>query len=294
MSLEVVPFFESQSCTWSYLVADTATKVAAVIDPVWVYDPVSGRADDAFTRKILDRAVERGWAIAWVLETHAHADHLSSGGLIRERTGASLAIGRGIREVQSTFRRVYHLPDLPVDGAPFDRLLADGDEIKLGGLIVRVMETPGHTGDSVTYVVEDAAFIGDTLFAPAAGTARCDFPGGDANALYDSVQRIYKLPDDTRLFLCHDYPADGAEPLMMVTVAESRRSNIHVQDSTRRATFVEMRTTRDARLPMPRLILPAIQVNIIGGNPPAAEDNGVSYLKIPFNTSIREILGRKP
>lgn len=290
MSLEVVPFFETQSCTWSYLVADRKSGAAAIIDPVWVYDPVSGRADDAFTKKILDRASERGWTVGWVLETHAHADHLSSGGLIRQLTGASVAIGSGIRQVQQTFAAVYHLPDLHTDGRQFDRLLADGDEIELGGLKVRVLETPGHTSDSVSYVVEDAAFIGDTLFAPKAGTARCDFPGGDASRLFDSVQRLYELPADTRLFLCHDYPAEGEDPRMMVTVAESRRHNIHIQDSTRPESFVAMRRARDAKLGMPKLILPAIQVNIVGGNPPVAEANGVSYLKIPFNTSIRDIL----
>jgi glyoxylase-like metal-dependent hydrolase (beta-lactamase superfamily II) len=294
MGLEIVPFFEEQSCTWSYLVADNTSGDAAVIDPVWVYDPVSGRADDAFTRKILDRAAERGWTVNWALETHAHADHLSSGSLVRERSGARLAIGRGICTVQETFRRVFHLPHLQADGAAFDRLLDDGDELELGSLNIRVMATPGHTSDSVSYVVGDAAFIGDTLFAPAAGTARCDFPGGDAGTLFESVQRIYALPPETRLFLCHDYPAEDVEPRMMVTVSESRNSNIHVQDSTRRASFVELRTTRDARLPMPKLILPAIQVNVIGGHAPAPEGNGVSYLKIPFNTSIREILGGKP
>ena len=294
MGPEVAPFFEDQSCTWSYLIADGGSGAAAVIDPVWVYDPVSGRADDGFTRKIFDRAAEHGWTIAWVLETHAHADHLSSGGLIRERTGAQLAIGRGIRDVQATFRKVYHLPHLEPDGAHFDRLLADGDELPLGGLSIRVMETPGHTADSVSYVVGDAAFIGDTLFAPGGGSARCDFPGGDAGRLYDSVQRLHALPPETHLFLCHDYPAEGAEPRAMVTVAESRRANIHLKDGTVRENYISMRQQRDAKLGMPKLILPAIQVNVIGGSAPPPEANGVSYLKIPFNTSIREILGGKP
>lgn len=291
MSMEIVPFFEEQSCTWTYLLADSGSGDVAIIDPVWTYDPVSGRAERAFTDRILDRARQRGWTVRWVLETHAHADHLSAGGLIREATGARLAIGRGIRAVQQAFGRVYNLPDLATDGSQFDRLLAEGDEIPLGELTVRAMETPGHTSDSVTYVVGDAAFIGDTLFAPEAGTARCDFPGGDAGKLFDSIQRIYALPRDTRLFLCHNYPSEGKEPMMMVTVDESRRTNIHIQANTSRDSYVSMRQGRDAKLSLPKLILPAIQVNILGGRAPAAEDNGFSYLKIPFNTSIADILG---
>lgn len=290
MSMEIVPFFEEQSCTWTYLVADSRSGDAAIIDPVWTYEPVSGRAGRAYTDRILDRARQRGWTVQWVLETHAHADHLSSGGLVREATGARLAIGQGIRAVQQTFRKVYNLPGLATDGSQFDRLLGEGDEIPLGGLTVRAMETPGHTSDSISYVVEDAAFIGDTLFAPDAGTARCDFPGGDAGRLFDSIQRIYALPGDTRLFLCHNYPSEGKDPMMMVTVEESRRSNIHIQENTSRDNYVSMRQRRDAKLSLPKLILPAIQVNVLGGRAPAAEDNGFSYLKIPFNTSLAEIL----
>lgn len=294
MGLEIIPFFENQSFTWTYLVADSDSGEAVVIDPVWVYDPVTGRADDSFTDRIMDRAQERGWTIRWVLETHAHADHLSAAGLVRERTGAGIAIGRGITKVQETFRRVYDLEGLACDGSQFDRLLVEGDELALGERTLRVMETPGHTSDSVTYVIEDAAFIGDTLFAPGYGTARCDFPGGDAGKLFDSIQRIYALPGDTRLFLCHDYPGEGKEPRMMVTVEESRSANIHIQADTRKGAFVEMRTARDAKLNMPKLILPAIQVNVIGGLAPPAGANGVSYLKIPFNTSIGDVLWDDP
>jgi glyoxylase-like metal-dependent hydrolase (beta-lactamase superfamily II) len=290
MSLEIISFFENESFTWTYLVADTHTGKAAIVDPVWVYDSVSGGVDRAFTEKVLARAGENGWQVEWVLETHAHADHLSSGGLIRSETGARIAIGKGIRTVQETFRKVYNLKNMSADGSQFDRLMAEGDEIQLGDLTIRVMETPGHTPDSITLVVGDAAFIGDTLFAPGFGSARCDFPGGDASSLYDSIQRLYGLPGDTRLFLCHDYPKDGAEPRSIVTVDESRRENIHVQEGTQRQEFIDMRESRDATLSLPKLILPAIQVNILGGAAPPPESNGFSYLKIPFNTGIPEIL----
>ena len=290
MSLEIVPFYEPESFTWSYLLADTDSGEAAVVDPVWVYDPVSGRCDEAFVEKILGHAIQQGWSLRWVLETHAHADHLSAGELIRERTGARIAIGRGICGVQETFARVYHLPDLATDGRQFDRLLVEGDEIHLGELTVWVMETPGHTNDSITYVCQDAAFIGDTLFAPAYGSARCDFPGGNAGRLYDSIQRLYGLPDDTRLFLCHDYPSDGAEPIASVTVAESAETNIHLKRDTARDEFIALREGRDAGLGLPKLILPAIQVNVLAGAAPPPESNGASYLKIPFNTTIPELL----
>ena len=187
-------------------------------------------------------------------------------------------------------RRFFNLEDVATDGSQFDRLLSDGDTISLGKLNIRVMETPGHTNDSVTYVVEDAAFIGDTLFAPAYGSARCDFPGGNASDLYDAIQRIYSLPDDTRLFLCHDYPAEGDEPIYVVPLSESRESNIHVNTSTSREDYVDMRETRDAQLGLPKLILPALQVNIRAGSVPPADENGVSYLRMPFNQTIAKIL----
>jgi glyoxylase-like metal-dependent hydrolase (beta-lactamase superfamily II) len=231
-----------------------------------------------------------GWTLAWVLETHAHADHLSAGALLREETGARIAIGGGIRSVQATFSRVYNTPDAPVNGEPFDLLLEEGDEIELGEHAIRVLATPGHTNDSITYVVRDAAFIGDTLFAPSFGSARCDFPGGDAGLLFDSVQKLYALPEETRLFLCHDYPPEGTEPRAMVTVAESRRENIHINDSTSREAFVAMREQRDAGLKLPQLIFPAIQVNVLAGAAPPPEDNGESYLKIPFNTTVAKLI----
>jgi glyoxylase-like metal-dependent hydrolase (beta-lactamase superfamily II) len=239
---------------------------------------------------VLRTAEEKGYRIEWVLETHAHADHLSSASYIREKTGAQIAIGRGICAVQKTFARVFNLKDLSTDGSQFDRLLSDGDALPLGSLEILVMASPGHTADSVSYLVEDAAFIGDTLFAPAFGTARCDFPGGNAADLFDSIQRIYGLPDTTRLYLCHDYPKDGAEPVYMVPITESRINNIHITAGTGREAYVSMRMARDATLGLPRLILPALQVNIRAGSAPGADENGVSYLRLPFNRSIAQIL----
>lgn len=290
MSLSIDPFYEPRSGTWTYLLADEASGAAAIVDPVWVFDPVSGNASREAIDPVLATLRERGWTLQWVLETHAHADHLSAGALLREETGARIAIGVGIQKVQSTFARVFNTPDRPVDGSQFDRLLQEGDRVELGGLSIRVLETPGHTNDSITYVVEDAAFIGDTLFAPNYGSARCDFPGGDAALLFDSVQKLYALGDETRLFLCHDYPADGAEPRCVVTVAESRRDNVHINDGTRREDFVALRQQRDATLNLPQLIFPAIQVNVLAGAEPPAEDNGASYLKLPFNASLDTLL----
>lgn len=290
MSLSIEPFYDPSSGTWTYLVADTNKAVAAIVDPVWVFDPVSGQASRTAVDGVLAAANERGWRVRWVLETHAHADHLSAGVLIREETGAEIAIGQGIRTVQATFSKIFNTPERPVDGSQFDRLLAEGDRIELGDFEVRVLDTPGHTNDSITYLVGDAAFIGDTLFAPSYGSARCDFPGGDAGRLFDSVQKLYALPGDTRLFLCHDYPAEGAEPRCMVTVAESRRDNVHINADTRREDFVALRETRDAGLSLPKLIFPALQVNVLAGAAPPREDNGASYLKLPFNTSVAELL----
>jgi glyoxylase-like metal-dependent hydrolase (beta-lactamase superfamily II) len=289
--LEIQSFHEPESGTWTHLVADQARKSAAVIDPVWVYDPVSGVADGAFIEGVLDAARKAGYRIEWVLETHAHADHLTAADLLRRRSGARIACGHGICQVQKTFARAFDMRDAATDGSQFDRLLAEGDVIALGGLEIRVIETPGHTADSVTYLVEDAAFVGDTLFAPAFGTARCDFPGGDAGQLYDSIARIHALPDATRIHLCHDYPKAGAEPVCVVSVAQSRRDNIHAHAGTTRAGFVAMRQARDAQLGLPRLILPSLQVNILAGAAPNPEANGVSYLRTPFNRPLAELLG---
>jgi glyoxylase-like metal-dependent hydrolase (beta-lactamase superfamily II) len=290
VTLEIVPFHESDSGTWTYLLADTSSQTAAIIDPVWVYDPVSGMADRSFVDKVLDEARKKGLRVEWVLETHAHADHLTAAGEIRRRTGAKIACGKGICTVQETFARVFNMTDLATDGRQFDRLLADGDCIKLGISDIRVIETPGHTNDSVTYLVDDAAFVGDTVFAPSFGTARCDFPGGDAGQLYDSISRIYQLPCETRIFLCHDYPAAGEQATCQITVEESRSNNIHFRAETTREEYVAMRTARDAQLGLPKLILPSLQVNIQAGEAPAADSNGVVYIKTPFNRAIAELI----
>jgi len=291
VALDITPFYEPESGTWTYLVAETASKEAVIIDPVWVYDPVSGKADSAFIEQVLKRADEEGLQVRWVLETHAHADHLTAADEVRIRTRARVGCGRGICSVQQTFKRAFNLLDVATDGSQFDRLLVEGDTVSLGDLQIRVIETPGHTNDSVTYLVEDAAFIGDTLFSPSFGTARCDFPGGSAGQLYDSISRLYQLPDETRLFLCHDYPAEGQEPVCQVTVAQSRRDNIHINSGTTRDAFVGMREARDAKLGLPRLILPSLQVNIRAGKAPPAETNGAIYLKTPFNCSLADLVG---
>jgi glyoxylase-like metal-dependent hydrolase (beta-lactamase superfamily II) len=290
LSVEITSSYEPESGAWTYLLADPVQGVAAIIDPVWVFDPVSGRASTRLIDGLLDIAQQRKYRVTWVLETHAHADHLSSAGHIRNKTGAKIAIGRGICAVQKTFSRVFNLKDIATDGSQFDRLLDEGDLIDLGSLVIRAMSTPGHTGDSMTYIVEDAAFVGDTLFAPHAGTARCDFPGGNASDMFDSIKRIHGLPDATRLFLCHDYPKAGVEPVCMVPLSESRAHNIHVNSGTDREAYRTMRTARDATLGLPRLILPALQVNIRAGSGPAADDNGIPYLRMPFNRSMAEIL----
>jgi glyoxylase-like metal-dependent hydrolase (beta-lactamase superfamily II) len=290
MSMEITPFYEPESFTWTYLLADRESGKAAIIDPVWVYNSVSGMADTAFTDQVIAIASERGYCIEWVLETHAHADHLSSACHIRRQCGAKIAIGQGICSVQETFVKVFNLDDVPADGSQFDRLLADGDIIQLGTLEIRAMATPGHTSDSMTYLCGDAAFIGDTLFAPDYGSARCDFPGGDAALLYDSIVRIHALPGETRLHLCHDYPAKDEQPTSVITVAESLEKNVHAKAGTGRDDYIRMRSTRDAQLALPKLIYPALQANIRAGEAPESDSNGASYLRIPFNMDLAALL----
>jgi len=288
--MEIKSFYEPASGTWTHLLADPASKTAAVIDPVLVYNPVSGMTDSGFIQQVLDAADQGGYRIEWVLETHAHADHLTAADLIRQTSGARIACSRGICAVQENFVKVFNMKDVPTDGSQFDRLLAEGDVIALGSLEIRVMETPGHTGDSISYLVGDAVFIGDTLFAPSFGTARCDFPGGNAEQLYVSISRLYELPGTSRLFLCHDYPKTGEQPLRYITVEQSRRENIHFKADTAKSEYVAMRTQRDAQLGLPRLILPSLQVNILAGAPPEPDSNGVTYLNTPFNRSIAELI----
>jgi glyoxylase-like metal-dependent hydrolase (beta-lactamase superfamily II) len=291
--MDIKSFYEAESGTWTHLLADPASGAAAIIDPVWVYDPVSGKADTAFINAVVETALEAGYRLEWILETHAHADHLTAADVLRRRTGARIACGRGICSVQETFARVFNMQGVATDGSQFDRLLQEGDSIALGSLEIQVMETPGHTADSISYRVNDAVFVGDTLFSPAYGSARCDFPGGDAGRLFDSIARIHALPEATRIFLCHDYPAKGQQPVCSVTVAESRRENIHVGGDVSKAQFVAMRNDRDRDLGLPRLILPSLQVNILAGAMPEPEANGVSYLRTPFNRSLDELV-REP
>jgi glyoxylase-like metal-dependent hydrolase (beta-lactamase superfamily II) len=284
MNVDVTPFFDPTTATWSYLVVDPRSRQAAIIDPVLDFDAAAGRTGRAGADRLLQAVQERSLDVAWILETHAHADHLTAAHYLKKQLGAAVVIGAGICKVQETFARVFHLGQgFPVDGSQFDRLVADGDTLALGDLTIRVLATPGHTGDSVSYLIGDAVFVGDTLFQPDVGSARCDFPGGDAATLYESVRKLYALGDATRMFVCHDYPPAGREARCETTVAAQRSGNVHLRDEVDLDAFVDMRTTRDAGLAMPKLILPSIQVNIRAGELPVPEDNGVSYLKLPLD-----------
>jgi glyoxylase-like metal-dependent hydrolase (beta-lactamase superfamily II) len=276
-------FFDEPTHTVTYLVADPRSGIGAVIDPVLDYDHRSGKASTAAADHVLDAASKAGVTIAWVLETHAHADHLSAAPYIKQRTGARVAIGAHIRDVQAIFRPIFNVPDVSEDGSEFDRLLEDGDTLALGDLQVHVLYTPGHTPACIAYRIDDAVFVGDTLFMPDYGTARADFPGGDARTLYRSIRRLLTLPPETRLFMCHDYKAPGRDVFAWeTTVAEQRARNVHVHDGVDEDEYVAMREKRDATLPPPVLLLPSIQVNIRAGELPQAESNGVRYLKIPL------------
>ena len=284
MNADVLSFFDAPTGSWSYLVSDPASRQAAIIDPVLDFDVAAGRTGHTGADRLLQAVRERDLDVAWVLETHAHADHLTAAAYLKAQLGAPLAVGAGICKVQQTFARVFNLgSEFAVDGSQFDRLLRDGESLLLGNLAIRVLATPGHTNDSVSYQIGDAVFIGDTLFLPDVGSARCDFPGGDAATLYHSVQRLYALGDATRMFACHDYPPQGREAQCKTTVAAQRAGNIHLHDGVDLDAYVAMRTARDATLAMPRLILPSIQVNIRAGQLPPPEDNGVSYLKLPLD-----------
>jgi len=275
-------FFDEPTNTISYLVGDPATRIAAVIDPVLDFDMAGGVADTRSAERIIAFAWEQGWRIEMVLETHAHADHLSAAPFIKAQTGAWIGIGAHIRDVQKIFRPVFAMEGLRTDGSDFDRLFEEGDHIAIGELDVVVLHVPGHTPADVAYRVGDVAFVGDTLFMPDYGTARADFPGGDARTLYRSIRRLLTLPDDTRLFMCHDYKAPGREDYRWeTTVGEQRRSSVHVHDAVSEDDFVAMREKRDAGLAVPKLLLPSIQVNIRAGQFDEAEANGVTYLRIP-------------
>jgi glyoxylase-like metal-dependent hydrolase (beta-lactamase superfamily II) len=275
-------FFDEPTNTVSYIVADPATKEAAFIDPVLDYDPGGSVVDTRSVEAMLRFAEEQGYRVAWTLETHAHADHLSGSPYVKAKTGAKIGIGEHIKDVQRIFRPVFDAADLKTDGSDFDHLFKDGERFKIGTLDVEVLYTPGHTPADITYKIDDAAFVGDTLFMPDYGTARADFPGGDAHRLYRSIRKLLSLPDGTRLFMCHDYKAPGRDVYAWeTTVKAERENNVHVKEGVRENAFVKMREARDATLAAPRLLLPSIQVNIRAGKFPAAHVNGVSYLTIP-------------
>jgi glyoxylase-like metal-dependent hydrolase (beta-lactamase superfamily II) len=283
MTLPVIrAFFDEPTNTVSYLVSDPATKRALVIDPVLDYDHRAGMVDTRSVETILHAAAQDGLTIDWVLETHAHADHLSGAPWIKRKTGARVGIGEHIADVQRIFRPLFNAEDVTPDGSAFDRLFADGDTLAVGQMTVEVLYTPGHTPADVSYRIGDAVFVGDTLFMPDYGTARADFPGGDAHQLYRSIQRLLALPPETRLFMCHDYKAPGRDDYAWeTTVGAQRDGNVHLRNGVSEQQFVEMRAARDATLAAPTLLLPSIQVNIRAGHFPEAQSNGVHYLMVP-------------
>jgi glyoxylase-like metal-dependent hydrolase (beta-lactamase superfamily II) len=284
MDPQVSSFYDPATFTYTYVVYDRAGGHAAVIDPVLDYDAASARISTRNADRVMAFITENRLTLEWILETHAHADHLTAAAYFKAQTGAKIAIGRGITRVQDRFKALFGLePGFATDGSQFDRLFGDGDTFAIGQLQARVIATPGHTDDSLTYVVGDAAFVGDTVFAPETGTARTDFPGGDARKLYRSIRRLFELPATTRLFLCHDYPPADREACAQTSVGEQRVHNIHVGGEVDEDAFVAMRTKRDATLAPPRLILPSLQVNIRAGELPPADANGIRYLRLPLN-----------
>lgn len=283
MPFHITPFLDDNTSTFSYLLSDSETRAAAILDPVLDFDPATARVSTDGADRLIRHIQEQELELVWILETHAHADHLSAAMYIKQRLGGRTGIGRGITAVQERFSQIYNLSDFPTDGSQFDHLFDDLEPFQLGNLTGRVIHTPGHTSDSIAYLIEDAAFIGDTLFAPDYGTARADFPGGDARTLYRSIQRLLALQEQTRFFLCHDYTPESREPQACFTRKEQER-NIHLHPDVDETSFVQMREDRDAGLNTPRLIIPAIQVNIRAGALPPAEDNGKRYLKLPLDT----------
>ena len=280
----VAAFFDRRTCSVQYIVADPSTRRCAVIDPILDFDEKSGATATRSADALLAHVEREGLTVEWILDTHPHADHLSAAGYLKDRTGAPNAIGEKIVEVQKLWKDIYNLPgDFATDGSQWDRLFADGERFRVGTLDAEVIFSPGHTLASITYRIGDAAFVHDTLLMPDYGTARCDFPGGDARALWRTIQRILALPDETRLFTGHDYMPNGRAPAWESTVAEQRARNVHLRQAADEDAFVAMRNRRDATLPMPRLILHALQVNIRGGRLPEPEANGRRYLKIPLD-----------
>ena len=290
--MHIESFFDPATFTFSHVLADLSTRQCALIDSVLDYDPKSGRTSTTSADRLVDRVKALDLQVQWILETHVHADHLSAAPYLKNQLGGQLVIGAHITTVQNVFGKLFNAgSEFARDGSQFDRLLADGEAFQIGTLQARAMHTPGHTPACMTYVVRDSgdvsekqvAFVGDTLFMPDYGTARCDFPGGNASVLFQSIQKVLSLPDNTELYLCHDYPPETREPHCITTVAEQKNANVHVHRGVNEAEFVAMREKRDASLAMPVLILPSVQVNMRAGQMPPPEDNGQRYLKIPID-----------
>jgi len=284
MNPDVKAFFDNATFSVTYVVTDPDSKKCVIIDPVLNYDAASGRSSTESADAVVSFVESGGLTVERILETHVHADHLTAAQFLRDNLGGKIGIGSKIGIIQNVFNDIFNLQDVPADGSHFDELLSDGETITVGSITGRVIHTPGHTPACNSYLLGDACFLGDTLFMPDYGTARCDFPGGDAATMYDSIQKLFALPDATRLFMCHDYKAPGREEFAWeTTVAEEREANVNIHAGVTREKFVAFRTERDATLGMPKLILPSIQVNIRAGQFPPPEDNNTSYLKIPLN-----------
>ncbi|HYG46029.1 MAG TPA: MBL fold metallo-hydrolase [Bordetella sp.] len=284
MPVQVEGFFDPGTATVSYVVYERVGGVCAIIDPVLDYDSRAARTSTASADRIAEFVRRHDLQVQWLLETHVHADHLSGSPYLQRQLGGMIAIGQGVSAVQNVFKPVYNLePEFQLDGSQFGHLFAADEAFSIGGLAARALHVPGHTPADMAYLIEDAVFVGDTLFMPDVGTARCDFPGGDAHAMYASVRMLLSLPEQTRMFVCHDYPPAGRQVAWETTVAEQRRANVHLRDGVSEADFVAMRTHRDATLSLPALMLPAIQVNLRAGHPPPADANGTRYLRIPLD-----------
>lgn len=285
MPAQIEAFFDDASSTYSYVIFDTDGGQCAIVDPVLDYNPAAGRTTTVQADRIITFVREHRLQVQWLLETHAHADHLSAAPYLRRELGGKIAIGQSICKVQNVFKALFNLePQFCIDGSQFDHLFAPDESFMIGNLRATALHVPGHTPADMAYLIDgEQILVGDTLFMPDVGTARCDFPGGNANQMFASIRKLLAFPAGVRLYVCHDYPPAGREPRCMTTVGEQRKSNIHVRDGIDEAAFVTMRTTRDAGLGMPTLLLPAIQVNVRAGNMPPAEENGVTYLKIPLN-----------
>lgn len=287
--MQVHSFLHSDTETYTHVLADVQQQVCAIIDPVLDFDAKSGRTDTASVDEVIAFVREQGWALVYIIETHAHADHISAAIHVKDELGGKLVIGQHITEVQKIFKQIFNFDSsFRTDASQFDILTDDGETLMLGGITITAMYVPGHTRADMAYLAADdektVVFVGDTLFAPDVGTARCDFPGGDAKTLYQSIQKLLALPDETIMYLCHDYPSQGRKHCPTTTVAAQKLGNIHIKDGINEAEFVEMRERRDATLEMPRLIIPSVQLNIDAGHFPKPEDNGTRYLKVPLNT----------